>query len=234
MEKVIKKRWLRFVLVLVCVAVLFFLLDLILSKWIFYTEYHPNTSVGSSSEALSAYCKYVNSKKEKLANAGLEDIIVTITFSKPLDQAEYDSYVKAYDIRVYSSKMRGVQPDGTRTSGGAWFDWTGVGSTDDRHNSKLIGAVAIDGYIDSENLLEAISDPNSYLVDTSRDAYWGGLFRSKGETRNNWTKGCSPAEIFNLDLAWLLEDHGIAGYSYYLPYQEIAKEKARLNSLPAE
>ncbi len=233
MNNTVKKPWFRAAIIILLIVVLYFLLDLILSKWIFFTEYHPNTSTASGSEAISAYCNYVNSKKEKLASAGLEDIIVTITFSKPLNKAEYESYIKAYDIRDAVYKLRGVQPDGTRTTGGAWHFWTGVGDSDE-NQSKLIGAVSMHGYIDSKNLIAAISDPNSYLVDTSRDAYWGGLFRPKGESRNNWTNGRSPAEIFNRDVAWQLEDHGIGGYSYYLPYQEIANERVQLYASQAE
>ncbi len=229
MKSLVKKRWFHTVLILLCAAALYFPLDMILSGWIFLAEYHPNTCAGASrSEAVSAYRNLVNSKKERLGSAELEDIIVTITFSKPLDEAEYESYVKAYDIRVKSYNVRGIQPDGSRTSGGAWFNWTGVGSSDERHNSKLVGAVSLDGYIDSKNLLAAISDPNSYLVDTSRDGYWGGLFRSRGDARNNWTRGKSPGKIFNRDLAWQLEEHGMAGYSYYLQYLDNSGGARRL------
>ncbi len=221
MKSIIKSRLFLPSLIMLSAAALYFLLDFILFKWIFFAEYHPNVCTGaSSSEAISKYCNLVNSKKERLAKADLKDIIVTITFSKPLNEAEYQNYVKAYNIRVNSYNLRGIQPDATRTSGGAWFNWTGVGSSEERHNSKLVGAVSLDGYIDSKNLIAAISDPCSYLVDTSRDGYWGGLFRSRGEARNNWTKGLSPGKIFNRDLAWQLEEHGIAGYSYYPAHLE--------------
>ena len=204
-------KWVRGVFV---GCALYFVLDLVLTFGIFYaTEFHPNRAAPAAGfvpvlENINEYRDMVNRGNKKMANAGLEDIITTITFAKPLSEDEYENYVGKYGVDVRSLAARGLQPDGTRTSGGFREMIEDNGDT-------FVGMIAVTGYIDSKHLPAITEDPLTYLADTSRDGYFTGLIRPKSNLRNHWARDRSHAATFNYDFAWFLEDLGAGGYNYY-------------------
>ena len=82
----------------------------------------------------------------------------------------------------------------------------------------LWGIVSLDGYIDSEDLFDAMDDPLTYFLDTSRDAYFRAYFSScfypKSSMRNLTARFKSQGNTFNSSVVWQLEDLKYNGYDY--------------------
>ena len=211
-------------------------IDMILGLGIFITPFHPEIPIIPMTpklEDIEAFKNRVHRRNLTMANAKLEDIIITITFSKPLNYCELVNYLSRHNVTSYGgAEVRELEVDGTRVSGGtdiadenvSWKEilkqnqlrrktWQANG-----YVTEYIGIVSLEGYIDSEDLFDAMDDPMTYFIDTSRDAYFRAYFSSwlypKNSMRNFTARFKSPGSTFNSSVVWQLEDLKYNGYDY--------------------
>ena len=67
-------------------------------------------------ESIDSYREKVNTISKELINKNKSDTYTTITFSKPIDFKELKDYTKKHSINLYDVVIRGIQPDGIRTT----------------------------------------------------------------------------------------------------------------------
>lgn len=189
-----------------------------------------------SIEQINSYRDYIHKRNETLAKKNLRNILTTITFARPLSVEEYVVFSETYNIEIPSNvggpTCRWLQYDGLRVTGGIY---AGDGATleemeeeaerkaEDCH-AEFLGVTAVECYIDSKYLLKAMQDFATYLIDTSRDAYFKAYFTGflypRESLRNFTIVYKSPGSTFNMDVVWYLEDVGYGGYNYIVEANE--------------
>lgn len=171
-------------------------------------EFHPNMINRSaiSQESIDSYREKVNTINKELISEKKSDIKTTITFSKPIDFKKLKDYTKKHSINLYEVVIRGIQPDGTRTTLFAGNDANQemVISTIEGKGDTFVGAVAIKGYVDAKDLQSIMDNSLTYLADTSNDAQ---------QVRSNANVNIIGTKFIN-HIAWQLEDLGVNGYNY--------------------
>ena len=194
------------------------------SNWSVYLgNFHPERVYQNvpSEHHVTQYCEAINRRNTKLAKSSINDIITTVTFSKPLSLDEYADYLGKYKVDVRAINYRLLELDGTRVTGlmlvqRSDLDWI-ENNLDmvSEYESEFIGITSLYCFVDSDQLAKLSDDPLTYLADTSRDASFIGLIRPKNPYRNIFRLiSSSLASTFVSDIVWHLEDLGIGGYDY--------------------
>lgn len=163
---------------------------------------------------LDDYVALINSENEAMLDAGLDDVITTITFSEYLSFEELNQYLNSYGLQAERLFLRGVEDDGTRVT---VFTKTYLGMDKTEEIAKedaeslgyeLVGATAVYAFVDSEQLSNICQDSRTYLADTSGDLYspqnqsLSGYERNGENIEDNY-------DMFPQPLTWELEDTGI-------------------------
>jgi hypothetical protein len=178
-------------------------------------EFNPewgNLEINDRSfEGINDYVNAVKKENKDLNSCNYSDIITTITFVKPLTFEELDAYIGKYKITGIQLQVRGLQPDGVRTTlfTGASCDGdnskTSIAWIEDNGDS-FIGIVGLYALIDSNEIIAVQDDPLTYLADTTNDKYVREI--------KDYMELVENGGGFVSNIAWYLEDLHIVGYDY--------------------
>ena len=165
-------------------------------------------------KGLDDYVASINSENKVMLEAGLEDVITTITFSEYLSFEELNQYLDSYDLQAERLFLRGVNDDGTRVT---VFTKTYLGMDKTEEMAKedaeslgyeLVGITAAYVFADSEQLSGICQDSRTYLADTS-----GDLYSSQNQLLSGYERNGENVEdnygMFPQPLTWDLENAGI-------------------------
>lgn len=177
-----------------------------------YQSVSAYESIDKSQSGLSQHSKKINEMNNKLVMEDLEDVMVTITFRKPLGLEDLKTYVQEHNVDIVQLQYRAVQKDGTRVTG-VTKTTDGLDATDliaremsDDSNARFVGYISMYALVDSVNLKKAISDKKTYLIDASADLYFQGKTRKNGKARNIISGIEKNAGRYPMSLAWDLEN----------------------------
>jgi hypothetical protein len=128
----------------------------------------------------------VRLKKELDAN---EEVFVTITFAKPLNNREISSLISDYNLKQKMVTARGIEKSSNlRTTIGA-PTYQGINQLTTR--DKFIGFIELTAYVKITNLQRLTEDKLVYMVDPLADDYFIS----------------NPEEDYRQGVFWYLEDY---------------------------
>lgn len=154
----------------------------------------------------------------ELSEVVLDDIMTTITFSKSMNAAELEAYVKAYDINIVQLQARGYDKDGNRIT---FFSRTDKGLEEtfrllnELANSDevvLAGAIGVYALTSSSSVRDIQNDKNTLLIDSSADQYYNDDTAVSGYERNATSSPDEEKNSFANSIAWDAEELGLVYY----------------------
>jgi|GEM_PF-648265 len=184
-------------------------------------SYNPNnTSITNTKNenAIKQYIDSINSMNAELSEVVLDDIMTTITFSKSMNAAELEAYVKAYDINIVQLQARGYDKDGNRIT---FFSRTDKGLEEtfrllsELANSDevvLAGAIGVYALTSSSSVRDIQNDKNTLLIDSSADQYYNDDTAVSGYERNATSSPDEEKNSFANSIAWDAEELGLVYY----------------------
>ena len=182
-------------------------------------SYNPNNTTNTKNEnAIKQYIDSINSMNAELSEVVLDDIMTTITFSKSMNAAELEAYVKAYDINIVQLQARGYDKDGNRIT---FFSRTDKGLEEtfrllnELANSDevvLAGAIGVYALTSSSSVRDIQNDKNTLLIDSSADQYYNDDTAVSGYERNATSSPDEEKNSFANSIAWDAEELGLVYY----------------------
>ena len=163
---------------------------------------------------LAEYVDRIANENATLAEADLNDIVTTITFSDYLTFEELEDYTDSYNLEIVQLQLRGLMDDGTRVS---IFTKTDLGLAETERlimeeslelDYQLVGATSIFALTSSAQLEQLSDDSRTFLADTSGDLYSQQNHMQAGAVRNN-VEGNNSTSLFPQPITWNLENLGL-------------------------
>lgn len=133
--------------------------------------------IEKSKQGLLKYKEEAKSKISKVKSEASpqEDILVTITFSKPLNEAQVAKLSNDYQLQVSQAIGRAVEEDGQRASFGIVPTSTNLVDKEmlkaifSDKKAEIKGFIELVANVPSSNLQSLANEPNVFLVDPSAD-----------------------------------------------------------------
>lgn len=131
-------------------------------------------------EDLRKYVATNQSLARQLAADGYTELLVTISFRRPLSVDEFRSWAARMPLRVTDYQLRIIGTDGQRwTLGGSPSNGELVSDSDlqrnlahlsDKGATDLRGVIVVEGQVDASAYTKLAADPDVFLADVTRTA----------------------------------------------------------------